>query len=122
MNPEMLHFELTGQDQFALARLDGLVSLDAWGVVLESLATALATSTAPPRLVLDMTAVVGYLGTPERTAVGGLMARHFAAMEKVALVVQAYKITEVVYAEAQKNGLNLRLFPKYDDAVAWVTS
>lgn len=116
----MLHFGLTVHDRYALARLNGLVSLAGWAAVLENLATALRASATPPRLVLDMTAVVGYLGNPERKAVGALMARHFSGMEKVAIVVQAHKITDVVHREAQQNGLNLQLFPHYDDAVAWV--
>jgi hypothetical protein len=118
----MLHFQLIANDQYSLAHLDGLVSLDAWSVVLEELASALGATTAPPRLILDITAVAGYLGIPERTAVGALMARHFKQMQKVAIVVQAHKITDVVYGEAQRNGLDLQLFPAFEDAVAWVCS
>ena len=118
----MLHFALTSRDQFALAEVGGLVSLDAWRAVLQQIALALDASAAPPRLVIDMTAVLGYLGIPERTAVGALMASHFGAMEKVAILVQAHKITTVVSTEAQRNGLNLRLFPSYDDAVAWAVA
>ena len=65
---------------------------------------------------------LGYLGVPERRAVGALMARHFAGMEKVAIVVQAQKITDVVQGEAQHKGLNLRLFPEHAEAVAWAIS
>jgi hypothetical protein len=118
----MLNFNLTAQDGFALAQLDGLVSLDCWEAVLQGLARALPATAAPARLVIDMRSVLGYLGIPERTAVGALMAKHLARMEKVAVVVEAHKITQVVYDEAQRNGLNLRLFPEYDDAVAWVIS
>jgi hypothetical protein len=118
----MLHFTLITHERFLLAQLDGLVSLDAWGVVLQDLAAALAASSAPKRLVLDITAIAGYLGIPERRAVGALMARHLGQMQKVAVVVQAHKITDVVHGEAQRNGLDLQLFPDYDDAVAWVTS
>jgi hypothetical protein len=118
----MLNFALTSRDGFNLAHLDGLVSLEAWDAVLKSLDSALAASPAPNRLVIDMTGVLGYLGVPERRAVGALMAQHFAGMAKVALVVQAHKITDVVYTEAQKNGLNLQLFPRYEDAAQWVKS
>jgi hypothetical protein len=118
----MLNFKLTEQDGFVLAHLDGLVSLDAWNTVLQALARALPTTAAPARLLIDMRAVLGYLGIPERTAVGALMAKHLARMEKVAVLVEAHKITQVVYDEAQRNGLDLRLFPEYDDAVGWVTS
>jgi hypothetical protein len=116
----MMNFELDPRENFTVARLEGLVSVEAWASVLEDLARALNASAAPPRLVLDMTAVLGYLGVPERQAVGGLMARHFAGLQKVAIVVQAHKITHVVHDEAQRNGLNLRLFPLSEDAQAWV--
>jgi hypothetical protein len=118
----MLNFTLTADDGFVLAHLDGLVSLDAWDAVLQGLARALAATAAPPRLVIDMRAVLGYLGIPERTAVGALMAKHLAGMQKVAILVEAHKITHVVYDEAQRNGLNLHLFPEYGAAVAWVIS
>ena len=65
---------------------------------------------------------MGYLGEPERRAVGALMAKHLARMRKVALVVEARKITGVVKEEATRAGLLLRLFPLMDDAVAWVLS
>jgi hypothetical protein len=115
-----MHFSLTAHDRFFLAHLDGLVSVEAWDAVLQDLAKAMPATAAPARLIIDMTAALGYLGTPERTAVGALMARHLGRMEKVAVVVQQQKITAVVYGEAQRNGLNLRLFPSRDDAVAWI--
>lgn len=117
----MLRSDLTTHPQFSLARLEGLVSLEGWAAVLESLGVALRGGSAPPRLVIVMTDVLGYLGTPERRAVGALMARHLVGMEKVAVVVQAHKITDVVTGEARRLGLNLQLFPEYEDAVAWTT-
>lgn len=118
----MLNFGLSAHEGFFRARLEGLVSVQAWDALLQDLAQAIPATGVPARLVIDMTAAVGYLGTPERTAVGALMARHLAQMEKVAIVVQQQKITGVVSAEAQRNGLNLRILPAYDDAVSWVTA
>jgi hypothetical protein len=118
----MLKFELSRGERVAFARLEGLVSVEAWAAVLEDLAQALQASAAPPRLVIDLNGLLGYLGVPERQAVGALMARHFSQMQKVALVVPAYKITNVVHDEAQRNGLNLRLFPRSEDAQAWVSA
>ena|SRR3569623_1555783 len=117
----MLKFELNVGERVAVARIEGLVSVEAWATVLEDLSTALQASAAPPRLIVDLSGLLGYLGVPERQAVGALMARHFAGMQKVALVVQAHKITKVVHDEAQRNGLNLRLFPRSEDAQAWVS-
>jgi len=116
----MLKFELSTREQVAFAQIEGLVSVEAWATVLENLATALQASAAPPRLVIDLNGLLGYLGVPERQTVGALMARHLARMQKVALIVPAHKITNVVHDEAQRNGLNLRLFPCSDDAHAWV--
>lgn len=116
----MLDFRLQGGARYAVARLDGIVSLDAWQSVLERLEAALQASAAPSRLVIDMRSVLGYLGTPERRMVGTLMAQRFAACEKLAVVVQAQKITDVVSGEARRHGLELRLFPDFDDAIAWI--
>lgn len=116
----MLEFRLVGGERYAVAQLEGIVTLDAWRVVLEKLAQDMQATAAPHRLVIDMTAVLGYLGIPERRMVGTLMAQHFGACEKVAIVVQAEKITDVVSGEARRNGLDLRLFPEFTDAVAWI--
>lgn len=118
----MMSFQLVDRDGFAHASLHGLVSLEAWQAVLGQLAAELVAAAAPSRLVIDMTAVMGYLGVPERRAVGGLMAQHFGGLEKVAIVVQAQKITGVVSSEARSRGLDLQLFPDPRDAVAWVNS
>jgi hypothetical protein len=118
----MLNFELTLDDGFILVTLEGLVSLDAWDEVLQRVAVALPPKDAPRRLVIDMRSVLGYLGIPERTAVGNMMASRLNLMEKVVILVQTEKITQIVHDEARKNGLDLRLFPHYDQAVAWVTS
>lgn len=118
----MLKYELHDGEDVAVARIHGVVSPEAWAAVLEQLALALEASKAPPRLVIDLNDLLGYLGVPERQAVGALMARHLAGMERVALVVPAHKITNVVHDEAQRNGLNLRLFPRDEDAKAWVSA
>lgn len=118
----MLTYKLTVHEHYCLARLGGLVSFDGWEAVLGGVAAELAATKAPPCLVVEMTAVVGYLGVPERRAVGALMAQYFKNLSKVAIVVQAHKITDVVRSEARQRGLNLQLFPECAHAVAWVVS
>ena len=104
-----------------MAHIEGLVSSEAWDEVLKKLELAIAGASSD-RLVVDLSGLVGWLGLPERTAVGRLMATRLARMKKVALVIQAEKISGAVESEAQRNGLDLRLFPVYDDAVEWVVS
>ena len=116
-----MQLRILPHDDFFLARIDGLVSSEAWDEVLQELEIAVAGAPCD-RLVVDLSGLVGWLGVPERTAVGRLMAARLARMKKVALVIQAAKITGAVESEAQRNGLDLRLFPGYDDAVDWVLS
>lgn len=117
----MMKFELAVGEGHVLVTLEGLVSLEAWDEVLQKISAAMPGN-APARLVIDMRSVLGYLGVPERTAVGSMMATRLQRMQKVAILVQAEKITNVVHDEARRNGLNLRLFPHNDDAAAWVSS
>lgn len=117
----MLQFRVHPHDDYFFAHLHGLVSLDAWEKVIRQLERAISEAESD-RMVLDLTGMVGWLGMPERTAVGALMAKHFARMKKVALFIQPEKITGAVEAEARRNGLDLRLFPSEADAVRWVLS
>jgi hypothetical protein len=116
-----LQLRILPHDDFFLAHIGGLVSSEAWDEVLKELELAIAGASSD-RLVVDLSALVGWLGLPESTAVGRLMAARLARMKKVALVIEAQKISGAVEAEAQRNGLDLRLFPSYDDAVDWVVS
>ena len=117
----MLQFQLETQDGFLLVRLSGLVSPEAWQKALEGLEQALQ-GVPGDRLVIDLGGLVGWLGEPERRTVGALMGRHLPRMKRVALMVEAQKITGVVEQEARRNGLDLCLFPVYEDAVSWVLS
>jgi len=116
-----LQLRLHPHDDYYLAHIEGLVSLEAWDQVLRKLGQA----TAPlqrDRLLVDLSGLVGWLGLPERTAVGRLMATHLARLRKVALVIEAGKITGAVEGEARRHGLDLRLFSDGDEAAGWVVS
>lgn len=116
-----MQFRLLPHRDFLLAHLDGLVSVQAWDEVLRALGDA--TRSEPLDLLLvNLSGLVGWLGVPERTAVGALLATHLARMRKVALVIEAAKITGVVEAQAQRMGLDLRIFSSEDEAVAWLTA
>jgi len=116
-----LQLRILPHDDVVLAQLGGLVSLPAWERALQELQQAVSSSPRD-RLVLNLTQLVGWLGVPERTAVGALMANHLRGMKKVALFVQPEKITGVVQAEAERGGLQLRLFSEFDAAVSWAAS
>jgi hypothetical protein len=117
----MLQFQLQPQDGFVLVQLTGLVTPEAWKNALTEVEAALLDQPAD-RAVFELGGLVGWLGEPERRAVGALMAKHLAGMKKVALVIETRKISGVVEEEATRAGLALRLFPVMDDAVRWVMS
>ncbi len=116
-----LQYHLTPHDDFVLVHIHGLVSLEAWQRVLAELEPVIATSRSD-RLLIDLTGLLGWLGVPERREVGAMMAARFTGKKKVALYIQAHKITNVVRDEAQRLGLDLQLFPNEDDARIWVVS
>jgi hypothetical protein len=114
----MLQLSILSHDDVFRAQIGGLVSVDAWKKVLRELEEAISAK-PQDRLVLNLTELVGWLGVPERTEVGELMATHLRRLTKAALYIQREKITGVVQAEAQRNGLDLRLFGEYEAAVSW---
>ena len=114
----MLKLSIEPREEFILAHLAGLVSVEAWGCALQELEARLDAMEGN-RLVIDLMGLLGYLGVPERTAVGALMATHLRKMQRVALAVHGEKITDVVRSEAIRGGLALRLFPSLDEAVLW---
>ena len=117
----MLQLRILPHDDINRAQIAGLVSVEAWKKVLRELEEALRAK-PKDRLVLNLTELVGWLGVPERREVGALMATHLHSMTKTALFIQPQKITGVVQAEAERNGLNLRLFGEYEAALAWALS
>ena len=117
----MLQFRILPHDDALVAQVGGLVSMTAWEKLLREMENALG-SRQHDRLVVNLTELVGWLGVSERTKVGELMATHLCGMKKVALYIQREKITGVVQAEAQRNGLDLRLFDEHQAAVSWALS
>lgn len=115
----MLRFELFERGTHIEARVDGLVSLNAWETMLSGLHLELARR-GSDRLLIDLFGALGYLGEADRRAVGALLARQLAAMKKVAIMVHASKITGVVQVQAQRLGLNLWVLPDRDEAIAWL--
>lgn len=115
----MLQYRILPHDVFIHAHLFGLVSVEAWDKGLRELEAALRDAPGD-RLLVDLTGLVGWLGVPERTQVGALMVTHLARMTRVALYIQPQKIAGVVEGEARRRGLDLRLFPSYEDAAQWV--
>jgi hypothetical protein len=114
-----MRFELFDRGTYMEARVEGLVSLQAWETMLTSLHRELPTRAGEP-LLLDLFGLLGFLGEADRRLVGALLATQLKAMKKVAIAIDAHKITGVVEREARRLGLELRLFPARKEAIAWL--
>lgn len=114
-----MRVELAVRDTHIEGRVEGLVSIHAWETMLTDLNRELPAYKRD-RLLLDLFGLLGYLGEADRRSVGALLATQLAAMKKVALAIDAYKITGVVEKEARRLGLDLRLFPERQAALAWL--
>jgi hypothetical protein len=117
----MLQLHVHPHDDFYLVGFSGLVSVEAWDKVLGELGDAVRAA-GKDRVVVNLMGLVGWLGVPERTNVGALMAKHLAGTKKVAFFIQKEKIVGVVEAEARRLGLDVRILPSYEEAVTWVLS
>jgi hypothetical protein len=72
------------------------------------------------RLLINLLDVVGTLGPQEHRALGMLAVRYLSHLEKVASLVPEDKITRVSEAAAQAQGMQLRVFTNFTQAVAWL--
>lgn len=114
-----MRFELFEREKHLEARVEGLVSLQAWETMLIQLHRELA-SRGRDRLLLDLYGLLGFLAEADRRQVGTLMAAQLSKMKRVAAIIDAHKITGVVEAEARRLDLDFRLFPARAEALAWL--
>ena len=101
--------------------LTGFAMIDAWEKVIERLTGEAAVSQGT-RLMLVIHGVLGFMGIPERRYLGELLAEKFAHLSKVAVVVEAQKVTGVVEGAAQGRGLTLRVFSDDRAAHHWLSA
>ena len=74
------------------------------------------------RLLINLIDVVGTFGPEEQRELGILAHRALSHLEKVASLVPPDKITRVSEAEAQAQGLQLRVFTQLSDAIEWLVA
>jgi hypothetical protein len=117
----MMKFQLFARGTHIEARVEGIVSAQAWETMLTQLHRELEAHNHD-RLLLDLFGLLGFLAEADRRAVGALMAAQLVSMRKVAAAIHAHKITGVVQAEAQRLGLDLQLFPDRQQAIDWLLS
>lgn len=72
------------------------------------------------RLLVNLLDVVGTFGPQEHQAIGYLAVQYLGHLEKVASLVPEDKITRISEAAARAQGMQLRVFTNFTDAVSWL--
>jgi hypothetical protein len=118
---KMTSFKLTYRHgpKMALAEVSALAFLESAEPVLRDIA-ARTRANGDRRLLVNLLDVVGTFGPQEQQAIGQLAARYLSHLERVASLVPQDKITRVSEAAAQAQGMQLRVFTNFTDAVAWL--
>lgn len=114
-----LHF--TNGPAYAAAEITALAFLENTEPVLRELA-ALTRRYGTRRLLVNLLDVVGTFGPQEQQAIGLLAHRYLAHLDKLASLVPPDKLTRVSETAARAQGLELRVFTQFTDAVEWLTT
>lgn len=116
-----MNFKLTYRHgpKMALAEVSALAFLESAEPLLREI-QARTRENGDRRLLVNLLDVVGTFGPDQQQAIGLLAARYLSHLERVASLVPEDKITHVSEAVAQAQGMQLRVFTNFTDAVSWL--
>lgn len=117
----MTTLHLTHGPAYAVAEISALASVDTFEEVLRSISEQ-TQKRGDRRLLANLMDVVGTLGPDEHRTIGLLVFRHLSHLEKVASLVPPGKITRVSERAARAEGMDLRVFTNFAEAVDWLLS
>lgn len=103
----------------AVAEISALAFIEVAEPILQEIA-AHSRRHGDRRLLINLLDVVGTFGPEQQQAIGRLAALHLGHLEKVASLVPEEKITRISEAAARAAGMQLKVFTKLTDAVAWL--
>jgi hypothetical protein len=112
-----LHY--THGPSFAVAEVTALAFAENVEPVLRELAGH-TRQHGDRRLLINLMDVVGTFGHDEQKVIGLLAYRYLSHLEKVASLVPQEKITRVSEGAARAQGMELRVFTAFADAVQWL--
>jgi hypothetical protein len=114
-----LHY--THGPAFAVAEVTALAFAESVEPVLQELAER-TRQHGDRRLLINLLDVVGTFGHDEQKVIGLLAYRYLSHLDKVASLVPPEKITRVSEGAARAQGMELRVFTGFGDAVQWLSS
>jgi hypothetical protein len=114
-----LHY--THGPAFAVAEVTALAFAESVEPVLQQLAER-TRQHGDRRLLINLLDVVGTFGHDEQKVIGLLAYRYLSHLDKVASLVPPEKITRVSEGAARAQGMELRVFTAFGDAVQWLSS
>jgi predicted component of type VI protein secretion system len=114
-----LHY--THGPSFAVAEVTALAFVEHVEPILEQLAEHTRLH-GDRRLLINLMDVVGTFGHDEQKVIGLLAYRHLSHLNKVASLVPEEKITRVSENVAREQGMELRVFTVFSEAVKWLST
>lgn len=115
----MTTLHLTHGPAYAVAEVTALAFLESAEPVLHDIAEQ-TRRRGDRRLLINLMDVVGTFGPQEQHAIGLLAHRYLSHLEKVASLVPPEKITRVSEAAARSQGMELRVFTVFTEAIDWL--
>jgi hypothetical protein len=112
---------LTHGSAYAVAELTALAFVESAEPVLRGIREK-TRKHGDRRLLINLLDVVGTFGPDEQHRIGLLAFQYLSHLEKVASLVPADKLTRVSEAAARAQGMELRVFTNFGDAVDWLMS
>ena len=117
----MTTLHLTHGPVYAVAEISALAFLESAEPLLRSIAEQ-TRRRGDRRLLINLMDVVGTFGPQEQRTIGLLVFQHLSHLEKVASLVPPEKITRVSEQAARAEGMDLRVFTVFTEAIDWLVA
>ena len=115
--PASVHY--TRGPAFAVVEITSLAFLENAEPALQQIARH-TREHGDRRLLINLVDVVGTFGPEQQHAIGLLACRYLSHLDKVASLVAPDKLTRVSENAARAQGMALRVFTTFTDAVDWL--
>ena len=112
---------LTHGPAYAVAEITALAFLESAEPILRDIAQQTRMH-GDRRLLINLMDVVGTFGADEQQRIGLLAFQYLSHLEKVASLVPPEKLTRVSEAAARAQGMELRVFTRFGEALDWLVA
>ncbi|MEO7548657.1 MAG: STAS/SEC14 domain-containing protein [Ramlibacter sp.] len=114
-----LQVRVSRNPEFVLVEVSGPASMEDLAALVVNMREQ-TKAAADKRAVVDLQGVDGTLSFTDHFQIGHHVSRQMRHLERLASVVPPDKITRTSEKVATSMGMNLRVFTRLEDALAWI--